>query len=113
MEQLLHRLLGVDGVTAALIVAKDGQVRAGTIDGDEAEVLGAMAAAAFEAASRYIDAVDLGGLRSALFELDSGIVQIVESGDSLILARCLAATALGRVRLEVQRAARAKQHLAQ
>lgn len=106
MEIILQRLLAIDGVTGALLVGKDGLVIASTIEGDDEEMLGAMAAAAYDAAGRYIEQIDLGSLRSALFELASGSVQVVDGGDLLLVTRCVANTQLGRVRIEMQQASK-------
>ena len=61
METILQRLLAIDGVSGALLTGKDGLVVASTLDGEEEELLGAMAAAAYDAAGRYIEQL---GVRS-------------------------------------------------
>ena len=54
METILQRLMAIDGVTGALLVGKDGLVVASAMDGEDEELLGAMAAAAYDASGRYI-----------------------------------------------------------
>ncbi len=64
MENVLQRLAAIDGVTGALLVGTDGVVRASTLPREEEELLGAMAAAAFDAANRYIAQLGAGPSRS-------------------------------------------------
>lgn len=104
MEAVLQRLLAIDGVTGALLVGKDGLVVASTLDGDDEELLGAMAAAAFDAAGRYIEQVGLGDMRHALFELFGGTVHVSDAGDLLVVVRGTNLSSVGRIRLEVARA---------
>ena len=42
METILQRLLGIDGVTGALLVGKDGLVVASTLEGEDEEFLAAI-----------------------------------------------------------------------
>jgi len=107
VENVLQRLMAIPGVTGALLSGKDGVVRASTLPHDEAELLGAMAAAAFDAGARYIPQVPQlgsGAVRHALFETTGGAVQVAETGDALIVVRSSQQAALGRVRLELLRA---------
>jgi uncharacterized protein len=104
VETLLQRLMAIDGVTAALLVAKDGMVRASTLAGEEEELLGAMAAAAFDAANRYIGQLGAGNLGHAFFETASGAVLVADLGDVLAVARCADRARLGRIRLELLQA---------
>jgi predicted regulator of Ras-like GTPase activity (Roadblock/LC7/MglB family) len=104
VETLLQRLMAIEGVTGAMVLGKDGTVRASTLTGREEEVLAAMAAAAFDAATRYIDQAGVGGVRQALFETAGGAVQIADAGDALVVARSAHHLHLGRVRLELSQA---------
>jgi predicted regulator of Ras-like GTPase activity (Roadblock/LC7/MglB family) len=104
VENVLQRLTAIAGVTGALLAGKDGVVRASTLPHEEAELLGAMAAAAFEAANRYIPQLGAGGVRHALFETSGGVVQVADAGDSLIVVRSSQQSTLGRIRLELLRA---------
>ncbi len=110
METILQRLMAIDGVTGALLVGKDGLVIASTIGGDDEELLGAMAAAAYDAAGRYIEQLEMGSVRHAIFELGAGTVQVTDGGDLLLVVRCVAQANLGRIRIETLQAS---QHLAQ
>ncbi len=101
METILQRLLAIDGVTGALLTGKDGLVVASTLDGEEEELLGAMAAAAYDAAGRYIEQLGVGDIRHATFETPGGIILVTDGGEMLIIVRCGVQANLGRVRMEV------------
>lgn len=104
VEAILQRLMAIDGVTGALLVGKDGLVIAGTMDGEEEELLGAMAAAAYDASARYIEQLGLGEVRHAIFETPGGTVQVSDAGDMLAVVRANQPASMGRVRAEVLRA---------
>jgi predicted regulator of Ras-like GTPase activity (Roadblock/LC7/MglB family) len=104
METILQRLMAIEGVTGAMLVGKDGLVVASTMEGDAEEILGAMAAAAFDAAGRYIGQLGMGDVRHTIFETRSGTVQVTDGGDLLIVARSSHAANLGRIRMEAQHA---------
>ncbi len=108
VENVLQRLTAIAGVSGALLAGKDGVVRASTLPHDEAELLGAMAAAAFDAANRYIPQLGAqagaGAVRHALFETAGGAVQVADAGDTLIVVRSSQQATLGRIRLELLRA---------
>ena len=104
METILQRLMAIDGVTGALLVGKDGLVIASTMEGEAEEMLGAMAAAAFDAAGRYIDQIGMGDVRHTIFETPAGAVQVTDGGDLLIVVRSSHTANLGRIRMEAQHA---------
>lgn len=104
METILQRLLGIDGVTGALLVGKDGLVVASTLEGDDEEFLAAMAAASYDVAGRYIAQLGIGEVRHALYETASGTVQVTDSGELLIVVRSNTAANMGRIRMECTQA---------
>jgi predicted regulator of Ras-like GTPase activity (Roadblock/LC7/MglB family) len=104
METLLERLLAIESVSAAVIARRDGAIISSTIDGEEAEALGAMGAAAFDSAVRYVGQLSADKLHLALFETASGAVQVGDLGDRLIVVRSSDLTSLGRIRLEIAHA---------
>jgi uncharacterized protein len=106
VETFLRRLTEIDSVTGALFVSKDGMVVASTVESEEEELLGAMIAAAFDAAGRYIEQLGKGSVRYALFETPGGIVQAADGGEMLVAARSSSQASIGRVRLEVLQIAR-------
>lgn len=110
MDATLRRLVEIEGVSGALFAGKDGLVVASTLEGEDEEVLGAMAAAAFDAAGRYIEQLGMGAVRYVHFETPAGIIQAADAGEMLVVVRSTGETSIGRVRLELTRAA---QHLAQ
>jgi predicted regulator of Ras-like GTPase activity (Roadblock/LC7/MglB family) len=100
VETILQRLLAVDGVVGALLAGKDGLVVASTIDGEDEELLSAMAAAAYDAAGRYIEQLGVGDIRHATFEAPGGTILVTDGGDLLIVVRCTVQANLGRIRME-------------
>lgn len=106
MDTILQRLVEIEGVTGALCVGKDGLVVASSLTGEDEEILGAMAAAAFDAAGRYIEQLGVGTVRYALFEAPGGTAQIADAGEMLVVVRATEQAELGRIRLELTQAAR-------
>lgn len=100
METILHRLLEIEGVTGTLLVGKDGLVVASTMEGEDEEYLAAMAAACFDASTRYIEQLGMGDVRHAMFETPGGVVQITDAGDVLIVVRSNYHASIGRIRME-------------
>jgi predicted regulator of Ras-like GTPase activity (Roadblock/LC7/MglB family) len=105
VETILQRLLEIDGVTGALLVGKDGLVVASTLDGEDEEFLGAMAAAGYDAASRYIGQLAMGDVRHTIFETPGGVIQVSDAGDLLIVVRSTSQSNIGRIRIECGHAA--------
>jgi predicted regulator of Ras-like GTPase activity (Roadblock/LC7/MglB family) len=104
METLLERLLAIESVSAAVIARRDGAIISSTIEGEEAEALAAMGAAAIDSAVRYVGQLNADKLRLALFEGARGAVQVGDLGDRLIIVRSSDLTSLGRIRLELAHA---------
>jgi predicted regulator of Ras-like GTPase activity (Roadblock/LC7/MglB family) len=104
METILQRLTELEGVSGAILVGKDGLVVAGTLDGDDAEVLGAMAAACFSALSHYTEEIGTGEARQAVIEARRGTLSMIEIGDLILVVNTTPQVHLGRVRLEMTRA---------
>jgi uncharacterized protein len=104
VETILQRLMAIDGVTGALLVGKDGLVVASAMDGEDEEMVGAMAAAAYDASGRYIEQLAMGDIRHVLFETTRGVVQVGDGGDLLVVVRSSRDANIGRVRIEMQQA---------
>ncbi|HEU5349465.1 MAG TPA: roadblock/LC7 domain-containing protein [Ktedonobacterales bacterium] len=104
METILQRLMAIDGVTGALLVGKDGLVVASAMNAEDEEMIGAMAAAAYDASGRYIEQLDVGDIRHALFETTRGVVQVSDCGDLLLVVRSSRDANIGRVRIEMLQA---------
>jgi predicted regulator of Ras-like GTPase activity (Roadblock/LC7/MglB family) len=105
VDQILQRLMEIEGVTGVLLVGKDGLVVASAMDGEDEEFLAAMAAACYDAAGRYIDQLGMGEVRHAMFETPGGTIQVTDGGDLLIVVRSTYSASIGRVRMESGQAA--------
>jgi hypothetical protein len=105
VDNSLRRLVEIDGVIGALVVGKDGLVVTSTLDGEQEELVGAMVAAAYDAAGRYVEQIGAGQIRYALFETPGGTLQIANSGEMLVVVQSTRQASLGRVRLELLQAA--------
>lgn len=104
MDTILRRFMEIPGVTGALLAGKDGLVVASTLEGEDEELLGAMAAACFDSSSRYIEQLGMGSVRFALFETPGGIIQLADGGDILAVVQSKQQAGLGRIRMELSRA---------
>lgn len=100
METILQRLMEIEGVTGALLVGKDGLVVASTMDGEDEEFLGAMAAACYDATARYIEQLNMGDVRHSIYETPGGTIQVSDGGDLLIVVRSTYQANIGRIRME-------------
>lgn len=98
--------MAIDGTTGAVFAAKDGAVVASTLEGEDEEILGAMAAACYDSTARYIGELGIGAVWHALFETPTGVVQIADVGDYLLIVRTTQRSNLGRIRLELAQAGR-------
>jgi uncharacterized protein len=105
VETILQRLMEIDGVTGTLLVGKDGLVVASTMEGEDEEFLAAMAAAGYDASGRYIEQLNMGEIRHAMFETPGGTIQVTNGGDLLIVVRSTYQASIGRIRMECTRAA--------
>lgn len=100
MDTILQRLMEIEGVTGALLVGKDGLVVASAMEGEDEEYLSAMAAACYDAASRYIGQLGMGDVRHAMYETPGGTIQVSDAGDLLIVVRSNYHANVGRIRME-------------
>jgi predicted regulator of Ras-like GTPase activity (Roadblock/LC7/MglB family) len=104
VENILRRLMAIDGVSGAVFAAKDGAVVASTLEGEDEEILGAMAAACYDSTARYIGELGIGNVWHALYETPTGAIQIADVGDYLLIVRTTQRAGLGRIRLELAQA---------
>ena len=104
MRRIVEDLIRVDGVIGSLLVGKDGLVVASAMDSEDEEMVGAMAAAAYDASGRYIEQLNMGDIRHAMFETTRGVVQVSDGGDLLLVVRSSRDANIGRVRIELQQA---------
>ena len=107
LRAILESLLKVDGVTAALVVGRDGFViESATAAGEEvdSDVVGAIAASPLGSSDVMGGELHLGGLGSILIEFEKGPVAVTPAGADAVLAVVGNRLAnLGRVRIEMRR----------
>ena len=73
MRKIVEDLIRIDGVIGSLLVGKDGLVVSSTLLEDEdAEVLGAMAAAMFGTITKATERIGVGGLTNTIIEAAEG-----------------------------------------
>ena len=105
LRGILDALLKVDGVTAALVVGRDGFViESASADTLDADAVGAIAASSLAASESMGDALKLGTLGSILIEFEQGPVAVTLVGPDAVLAVVgNQGTNLGRVRIEMKK----------
>lgn len=107
LRAILEGLLKVEGVTAALVVGRDGFViESATAAGEEvdSDVVGAIAASTLGSSDVMGGELHLGTLGSILIEFEQGPVAVTPAGSEAVLAIVGNRVAnLGRVRIEMRR----------
>ena len=106
MEIILQRLTDLDDVIGAVLVGKDGLIVAGTLHSDDEEVLGAMSAAVIGSINNYTRQINSGEMRHVIIETQTGMVQLAEVGDLILVVTSRTTGNLGRIRLEMQKTCR-------
>ncbi len=106
METILQRLTDLDEVIGAVLVGKDGLIVAGALHSDEEEVLGAMSAAVIGSINNYTRQINSGEMRHVIIETQTGMVQLAEVGDLILVVTSRTTGNLGRIRLEMQKTCR-------
>lgn len=105
LKAILDGLLTVEGVTAALVVGRDGFViEAVSTQGIEADSVGAIAASSMSASESMGEELKLGVMGSLLIEFELGPVAISPAGPEAILAVVgNQSVNLGRLRIEMRK----------
>ncbi len=106
METILQRLTDLDEVIGAVLVGKDGLIVAGALHSDEEEVLGAMSAAVIGSINNYTRQINSGEMRHVIIETQTGMVQLAEVGELILVVTSRTTGNLGRIRLEMQKTCR-------
>jgi uncharacterized protein len=106
VETILQRLTDLDEVIGAVLVGKDGLIVAGALHSDEEEVLGAMSAAVIGSINNYTRQINSGEMRHVIIETQTGMVQIAEVGDLILVVTSRTTGNPGRIRLEMQKTCR-------
>jgi len=106
VETILQRLTDLDEVIGAVLVGKDGLIVAGALHSDEEEVLGAMSAAVIGSINNYTRQINSGEMRHVIIETRTGMVQLAEVGDLILVVTSRTTGNPGRIRLEMQKMCR-------
>lgn len=106
METILQRLTDLDAVIGAVLVGKDGLIVAGALHSDDEEVLGAMSAAVIGSINNYTTQINSGETRHVIIETKTGMIQLAEVGDLILVVTSNTTGNLGRIRLEMQKTCR-------
>jgi len=106
VETILQRLTDLDAVIGAVLVGKDGLIVAGALHSDDEEVLGAMSAAVIDSINHYTTQINSGAMRHVIIETQTGMVQLAEVGDLILVVTSNTTGNLGRIRLEMQKTCR-------
>jgi len=106
VETILQRLTDLDEVIGAVLVGKDGLIVAGTLHSDDEEVLGAMSAAVIGSINNYTRQINSGEMRHVIIETRTGMVQLAEVGDLILVVTSRTTGNPGRIRLEMQKMCR-------
>lgn len=105
LRGILDGLLRIDGVTAALVVGRDGFViEAVSSDGIDGDAVGAIAASSLGTSEEMGGELHLGPLGSVLIEFDQGPVALSPAGPDAVLAVVANQSVnLGRLRIEMRK----------
>ncbi|MBK9166249.1 MAG: roadblock/LC7 domain-containing protein [Bryobacterales bacterium] len=106
LKALLSELAGLDGVSGAVVVSRDGFVIEGESrrDGFEADAVGAVVSAGIGASEGIAADLRLGGLHLAMLECQGGVLMIGGLGPGAVLAVLSDARAnLGNIRFQVKK----------
>ncbi|MDP9309361.1 MAG: roadblock/LC7 domain-containing protein [Chloroflexota bacterium] len=107
MRKIVEDLNRVDGVIGSLLVGKDGLVVASTLlDGEDAEVLGAMSAAVYGEIDKSTKRIGVGTLVDAIIDAREGSILLLEAKDLILVVITQRVVNLGLIKMEMRRAAR-------
>ncbi|OPX74729.1 MAG: Roadblock/LC7 domain protein [Methanoregulaceae archaeon PtaU1.Bin059] len=105
LKQILGEFLKIDGVTAAVVVGRDGFVIESAVSGKmDIDALGAMASTGMGTSEAMGKELGKGELHQMLVELDHGpIIMSPLSGDELIAVVAGNEANIGRIRYELKK----------
>ncbi len=107
MRRIVEELIRVDGVIGALLVGKDGLVVSSTLlEEEDAEVLGAMAAAMYGTLAKACERIGVGQLTNSIVEANEGTIQLMEAEDLLLVVITEKSSNLGMVKILMRRASK-------
>lgn len=106
MQQIVEDLLQIEGVLGGLLVGKDGLVIVSTLqDTDDAEALGALAAAVYGEIDKSAKRIGVGTLVDAIINAQYGSILLLEAKDLLLVAVTMRDAEPGTVKAAMQHAA--------
>ncbi|MDI6718432.1 MAG: roadblock/LC7 domain-containing protein [Methanomicrobiales archaeon] len=105
LKQILGEFLKLDGVTAAVVVGRDGFVIESAVSGKvDIDALGAMASTGMGTSEAMGAELGKGDLRQMLVELDNGPILLSPlSADELIAIVAETDVNIGRIRYELKK----------
>ncbi len=107
MRRIVEDLIRVEGVIGSLLVGKDGLVVASTLmDEEDAEVLGAMSAAAFGEIDKATQRIGVGRLVDSIIDAEQGSILMLEARDLILVVITQRMVNLGLVKMEMRRASK-------
>ncbi|XRO76544.1 roadblock/LC7 domain-containing protein [Methanocaldococcus sp. 10A] len=106
IDRILMELNKTEGIKGSMVVGKDGLVIASQLPGNvDAELVGAMASAAFGAAERTAAEIGMGNLEQTMIEGEHGKTLMVDAGEGILVVLTDAKVNLGLIRITMKRAA--------
>lgn len=106
METILQRLTDLDDIYNAILVGKDGLIVSGILHSEDEEMIGALSAAAFGSLTDYTGQINSGDTRHVTIETKSGIIQMEEASDLILVVITRSSANVGRIRLEMKKVCR-------
>ncbi len=105
LKQQLNDILKVDGITAAVVVGRDGFVIEGmSSDGRDVETVGAVISTGLGSSEVMGRELNVGSLTQSMVEFDKGILLMGTLGrDALLCLVCELGSNLGNVRLQMKK----------
>jgi predicted regulator of Ras-like GTPase activity (Roadblock/LC7/MglB family) len=105
IDRILADLNKTEGIKGSMVVGKDGLVIATQLPGGlDAELIGAMASAAFGAAERTAAEIGQGKLEQTMIEGEFGKTIMTDAGEGILVVLTDAKVNLGLIRISMKRA---------
>ena len=105
IDRVLLELNKTEGIKGSMVVGKDGLVIASQLPGNiDAELVGAMASAAFGAAERTASEIGMGNLEQTMIEGEHGKILMVDAGEGILAILTESKVNLGLIRITMKRA---------
>jgi len=105
LKNQLNDIIKVDGITAAVVVGRDGFVIEGmSTDGRDTETVGAVISTGLGTSEVMGKELNVGALTQSMVEFDKGILLMGTLGrDALLCLVCELGANLGNVRLQMKK----------